>query len=263
MLAVRRSRGLLATLVVCLCLPAHALGDPSVKLNATLTPELLGHGTTVGFGFQITEPGGGVPPPVTAVELRYPRNLGIALSELGLSTCRKESLEALGGEGCPTDSRMGYGSAIAAIPVGPEVLHETAQVEIFRAPTQEGHIGLLFYATGQSPVDAQILFDGLLLPTPLPFGGGIHLNIPLVPSLPEASNVAVVGLHSTIGPEHITYFERRDGKQVAYRPKGVLLPNTCPPGGFPFAAEFAFENGSQSSARTTVPCPKRQAAHHS
>jgi hypothetical protein len=64
--------------LLCTLLPttAHAA---HVQLYATLTPERLGHDTTIGFGFQITAPAGRVPPPLTRVEVRYPRNLGIAL----------------------------------------------------------------------------------------------------------------------------------------------------------------------------------------
>jgi hypothetical protein len=236
-------------------MPARAGATESVRLQATLTPERLGQSTTIGFDFQVTSPDGKVPPPMTAASVLYPGNLGIALSGLGLATCSALRLKALGGQGCPPDSVMGYGTALAEIPIGPEILHETAQITIYRTTTHDGHLALLIYATGQSPVDAQIVFPGLLLLAPPPFGGQVDATIPLVPSLPEAPNVSVVRFNSTLGPQHITYYEHIHGRTVAYHPKGLLLPNTCPPGGFPFAAELSFEDGSHASARTTVPCP--------
>ena len=227
----------------------------SATLNATLTPERLGQGTTLGFGFQIIAPAGKVPPPLTELEVSYPGNLGIGLSGLGLATCSAATLETPGPEGCPADSRMGFGTALAEIPIGPEIIRETGKIAIVRAPTQNGHISLLLFASGVSPVDADIVFPGMLLSAPSPFGGRIHMNIPHVPSLPEAPDVAVVEVHSTIGPEHLTYYEREHGKLVAYNPQGILLPDRCPRGGFPFAAEFTFQDGSHASARTAVPCP--------
>jgi hypothetical protein len=256
---VRRARLLLLLLLaaslLCACVPATAGAAESVRLQATLTPERLGQGTTVGFGFQITVPGGRVPPPLTAISVRYPGDLGIALSGLGLATCSPAKLKAMGSAGCPSDSLMGYGTALAEIPIGPEILQETAHIEMFRGPTQNGHLALLIYATGQSPVSAQIVFPGLLLPAPAPFGGRVDATIPLVPSLPEAPNVAVVQFRSTLGPLHIAYYEHVRGRTVVYHPKGVLLPDSCPRGGFPFAAELSFEDGSHATADTSVPCP--------
>jgi hypothetical protein len=254
---VRRARDLLAAIIACACLPTAAHATQSVRLHATLTPERLGQGTTIGFSFQIAAPDGRVPPPLTEVNIRYPSELAIALSGLGLATCTTEVLEESGPAGCPTDSLMGYGSALAEIPIGPEIFQETAQVTLVRAPVQDGHLALLFFANGASPVSTQIVFPGLILPAPTPFGGRIHIKVPLVPSLPAAPDVALVQLRTTLGPRHITYHENVHGRWVSYHPQGILLPNSCPRGGFPFAATLAFLDGSHATAHTTVPCPRK------
>jgi hypothetical protein len=256
---VRRACRFPAIILICTLLaPSATQANQSVSLHATLTPERLGQATTVGFAFQITTPTGQVPSPLTAVDVRYPGNLGIALSGLGLATCSPATLEAAGPQGCPADSLMGYGTAIAEIQIGPDIERETAGVTLLRSPTQDGHLALLFYVSAMDPVRAEISFPGLLLPAPSPYGGDINIDIPLVPSLPGASDVAVVKLTSTLGPEHLTYYEHTHGQVVPYNPKGILLPDTCPHDGFPFAAEFAFLDGSHSSAHTTVPCPRHR-----
>lgn len=71
--------------------------------------------------------------------------------------------------------------------------------------------------------------SGILLPTPPPYGGRININIPPIPSLPEAPNVAITKLQATLGPQHLTYYEHTHGHTIPYNPKGILLPNTCPP----------------------------------
>jgi hypothetical protein len=251
----RRAHDLLVAALLCALFPTTA-DAAHVRLYATLTPERLGHDTTIGFGFQITTPTGRVPPPLTRVEVRYPSNLGIALSGLGLVTCTTSTLEALGPAGCPADSHMGYGTALAEIPIGPEIVHETTHITLLRAPTRHGRLALLFYAAGEVPVWAPVTLPGLLLPAPAPYGGRIDIDVPLIPSLPGAPPVAVVKLHSTIGPEHLTYYEHLRRREVGYHPKGILLPDTCPHGGFPFAATFTFRNGGHAHAYTTVPCPK-------
>lgn len=85
------------------------------------------------------------------------------------------------------------------------------------------------------------------------------MNIPLVPTLPEAPDISVVQVRSTLGPLHLTYYEEVSGRRVAYEPKGILLPNRCPRGGFRFVADFGFQDGSRASAHTAVPCPRSRA----
>ncbi len=245
----------LLALLVCWGAPAAVRASETARLTATLTPERLGHGTTIGFSLRILSPGGAIPPPLTFVNLRYPRDLGIATSGLGLATCTPALLEAAGPRGCPADSVMGVGSAVAQIAVGPEIVNETAPVTIFRAPTANGQIAMVLYANGATPVEAQILLPSLLLPASAPFGGRVKIDVPLVPSLPDTPDVAIARLTTTLGPLGITYYERLHGRTVAYRPRGLQLPDSCPRGGFPFAAELGFVNGSSASAGTVVPCP--------
>jgi hypothetical protein len=58
---------------------------------------------------------------------------------------------------------------------------------------------------------------------------------------------------------NLTYYEIVKGQSVPYHPAGVGLPQSCPRGGFSFAATFAFLDGSRSRADTAVPCPRPRA----
>jgi hypothetical protein len=244
-------------LLSALSVTGSAAASQSVKFSATLTPERLGHGTTVGFAFEISSSSGRIPSPLIGVELRYPSNLGFALSGLGLATCEPATLATLGPKGCPPNSRMGLGSAVGQLAAEGMIVPETAEVAIVRGPTREGRLALLFYVDGSDPVRAQIIFPGLLVPASPPFGGAVSLEVPLIPSWPEGPNVALVKLRSTLGPEHLTYFKNIRGRSVPYSPQGILLPKQCPRSGFGFAARFAFADGSKTSASATVPCPTR------
>jgi len=203
-----------------------------------------------------------VPPPLTEVQLRYPNNLGIGLSGLGLAQCTAQALEADGPRGCPPNSVMGYGVAYTGIVLGATPVAENAPITIFRAPYQEGRLTLLFYAEGTEPVETRIAFGGVLLPARSPFGGLVSIGIPLVPTLPGAPFISVIHLRATIGPQRVTYFERVGGLTLAYKPRGILLPNGCPRGGFPFAARFGFADGSFAGAQTAVPCPDPKRRHN-
>jgi hypothetical protein len=252
---VRRAIRLLATTLLCASAYPTATAAQSVTLHATLTPEQLGHGTTIGFSFKIAAPANQVPPPLTSAEISYPVELAFALSELGLATCSTRTLEVFGVAGCPPNSLMGYGTALAEIPIGPSIASERAQVTIMRATNQAGHLALLIYVNAPSPVSGQIAFPGRILPATAPYGGLLEMSIPLVTGLPEGPDVAVVQFRSTLGPLHLHYREHVHGHVIEYEPKGVPLPDKCPRGGFQFSARFAFQNGSHSKATTAVPCP--------
>ena len=100
---------------------------------------------------------------------------------------------------------MGYGTALAEIPIGPSIIRESAQVTIMRATNHAGHLALLIYVNAPSPVSGQITFPGLVLPATAPYGGLLDMHIPLVTSLPGGPNVAVVQFRSTLGPLHLHY----------------------------------------------------------
>ena len=245
----------------CSCLLANAAADESATLTAKLTPERLGGTTTLSFGFEIRGSAGGVPSPLKQLEVRYPADFGIASSGLGLQSCTPSVLETLGPMGCPSDSFMGHGMVLAAVPFGSQIVQEKAVIAVLRAPEQNGHTAILFYAEGVEPVDADVVFSGLLVPAPPPFAE-LSIAVPLVPSLPEGPDVSVLRVQSAIGPAHLTYYEDLHGKRIAYTPKGIVLPARCPRGGFRFAATFGFLDGSQTTAQTSVRCPRRHRHAH-
>jgi hypothetical protein len=226
-----------------------------VKLSASFSPKRLGSGTTVTLGFSILRPSGEAPVAVTETELLLPAGLGVATSDLGLETCTEETLRAEGIAGCPANSLMGHGSALAEVPFGTTFVTEQTRTLLFSGPLREGHPELLMIASGNYPVIADIVFPALILPAAAPFGGMLDAKLPLVPSVPEGPDVALVKMQTTIGPSGITYYETVKGKRIGFRPRGILLPHSCPPGGFPFAVRVSFQDGEQTTARTAVPCP--------
>jgi hypothetical protein len=145
---------------------------------------------------------------------------------------------------------MGSGSAVVEIPIGLEVVTESVQLQLFAAPSPDGHLHVLVSADGVSPVIAHVVLAGELL------AGRLSIVVPPIPSIPDAPYVAVTQLRLTLGGD-LTYYEQVGDRSVAYRPPGVGLPGRCPHGGFPFAAIFGFVDGTQTSARTAVPCPRR------
>jgi hypothetical protein len=82
----------------------------------------------------------------------------------------------------------------------------------------------------------------------------IHTEVPIIPSLPGAADVSVGHLSSSFGPEGLTYYRLLAGREVAFKPRGVTVPSSCPHGGYPFAGEFTFQDGTHLTAHSTAPC---------
>ncbi|HTC61085.1 MAG TPA: hypothetical protein VK691_13355 [Solirubrobacteraceae bacterium] len=248
----------MAWVLVATLAPA-ATAAPSVKLAASFSPERLGKGTTIRIGFHVAYPSGEAPLAATAIQFFLPPGLGIATSELGLQNCLPAQLEQLGRAACPPNSLMGHGSATTAVPFGSRFVIEHTGVTLFSGPVQGGDPQLLFVTVGEYPVIAEIVFSALVLPGGPRFGGLIETKLPLVPSVPEGPDVALLGLQTTIGPAGIVYHEDIDGRIVDFRPRGILLPRNCPRGGFPFAVRLSFSDGVGASSGATVPCPNSSA----
>jgi hypothetical protein len=245
-----------AIVLACICWPARASTAPTVQLSAAFTPERLGAGTTVHLGFRIVAAAGEGPVPVTGIELHYPAGLGLGTSELGLQTCLPAVLEQGGPAACPTNSLMGRGGATVEVPFRTDSVRERARVTLVSGPVQNGHLGLMFFADGDFPVLAALVFPGLVTPSQAPWGGVLAAQLPLVPSVPNGPDVALTEMQTTIGPRGIVYTERVHGRTIHFRPAGVLLPATCPRAGFPFAIRVSFQDGASASGSTAVPCPR-------
>jgi hypothetical protein len=246
--------------VLCVLAPAGALAaTEQATLNASFAPDRLGTPTTITFGFHLTTSEGTAPPPLTAIDLQMPAGINYTTTTLGLAICEPAVLVAQGIGGCPPNSRLGYGTALVEVPFGTGAGHEIPEVQAVSGPSPDGNLVVLFYANGLYPVDAQLAFSGEVLPDTGHFGSQLATTVPLVTSVPGGPDVSVVSVTSTIGPSHLTYYKHVHGRRVAFHPRGVSVPEHCPHGGFPFAAQFTFEDDTQTSAQTAVPCPVR---HH-
>jgi hypothetical protein len=242
-------------LLFCICLAAPARGaTPAVSLKAALLREGHNREATIQFDIAIEPAPGQYPAALRGINLRYPEDLGVATSGLGLSTCSDATLRAEGPAGCPPDSVMGYGTSVAEVPFGSEVVYETAHTTTFMAPLSGGDLSLLFYVDGEEPVSVQLVFPGVVLPAAAPFGGDLTATLPLIASFPEAPDVAVLDFVTTLGPNRITYYEYAKHRRIPYHPRGILLPARCPHGGFPFSATLTFDDGSEARAGTVLPC---------
>ena len=158
---------------------------------------------------------------------------------------------------------MGQGTAIGEVPFPNETIQESAETFIFMRPFENGQISLALYVEAHSPLAQQLAFPATIVPAPSPYAAAISINLPIVRVLPEFPPVSITSFQSTIGPEGITYYHHTRHKYLAYQPKGIYTPRTCPimfgvvpqRFGFPFAAQFTFSDNTQRTVLTRVRCP--------
>jgi hypothetical protein len=252
-----RPRGLVAVLFVLALVTAPSAGavTEQASLHASFSPNRLGAPTTISFSFHLATSGGTAPPPLTGLDLHLPAGMNYTTTTLGLATCSVAKLLAGGLTACPANSRLGHGSALVEVPFGVGSGHEVPEIDAVAGPSPKGNLVVLFYANGLVPVIAQLAFSGEVLPDSGRFGSQLDASVPLVTSVPGGPDVSIVDVKTTIGPSRLTYYRRVHGRLRPFRPRGVAIPERCPHGGFPFAAQFTFNDGSAASAETTVPCP--------
>jgi hypothetical protein len=253
-----RVAALILTIVLAAVLaqaPSAGATTEQASLHASFTPDRLGAPTTIAFGFALATQAGLAPPPLSSVDLHMPAGMNYTQTTLGLAICNPAVLQAHGLSACPPNSRLGSGSASVEVPFGVGSGHELPEIDALMGPPHEGNMVVLFYANGQTPVYAQLVFQGEVLPQSGAFGSQLSTLVPAIPSVPNGPDVSIVNVNATIGPQGVTYYRKAHGRTIAFHPRGIAVPERCPKGGFPFEAQFVFQEGATAAASSTVPCP--------
>jgi hypothetical protein len=233
-------------LVAASAVPAAAepvVAETAATIGASFSPDRLR--ARAALTLTVTFSGGelGVPSPVRRAVVRFPRGLSLHIPHL--ASCTVAQLQARGAQGCPAQSLLGSGHAVAEVHAGTEFEHENATVSAFIGPFQGGDPTIEILGQGYTPLDERAVATGTLLPDRPPYGEKLQLSIPPIPSIPLEPDASVIFFTITVGGAHS---EARDANTV-------VLPSSCPAGGFPFAAAFTYEDGSTAAAAATVPCP--------
>jgi len=101
-----------------------------------------------------------------------------------------------------------------------------------------------------------VVFTGKVRSTNAPYGEELEMSIPPVPSLPLEPDASIVTFSLTVGAGRGSELTRpRQPHRLPHPQSAVSVPRSCPAGGFPFAAEFTYADGSLGSVMARVPCP--------
>jgi hypothetical protein len=222
--------------------------------RAGFTPLGLGVPTNAFGSATIASTEGPVPSPIEHVEVFGPA--GVTLDLNGTGVCNRAALERTGTQACPANSRAGFGGGEGIYLLGGELVKEKYTLDLFLSDNRPGHVALLAYLQGHTPVSVEITFAGTVITGSKPYGLGFSLDVPLIKVLPDASNASATSAFITLGAHNVAYYRRVHGKRRLFHVKGIILPKRCPRGGWPVASRFRFEDGSTVLAKRSVACPR-------
>lgn len=197
------------------------------------------------------------PLPLRTIQLRLPPGMGFAASSLGLEPCQPARLASSGPSGCPLDSRIGSGTALAQLHTE-TVVRENAKVTVLLGPRPREGMTVLFFVQASWPIDREIVLRSQLLHMVDPHGAALLTQVPLLPAWPEGPDIELTRLASTIGPRGLTYRRRAHGRTISFTPRGLTVPTSCPRGGFRLSATFTWWTApGVETVSTDIPCPRR------
>jgi hypothetical protein len=189
-----------------------------------------------------------VPSPVRQSVLRFPA--GMSLDIPSLRACTVARLHAHGPKGCPAQSEIGSGHALAETHTGSQITTEEVELHAFLGPPDNLQPTFEILAQGYTPLDEQVMFTGKVLTAGAPYGEELEMSIPPVLSLPLEPDASIVTFSLTVGAG------RGTGTHPPHSKSTVSVPRRCPAGGFPFAAQFTYADGSVGGALATEACPR-------
>jgi len=245
-----RASTVVATLSACCACAAATSAVAQTETNASMRPSLLpdrlGASSALTLSFRFSGGEAGVPAPLSGMVVHLPSGLTVNLR--GVKTCAKSRLQRRGPSGCPAGSLVGRGHALMKVHAGSQAVSEEAAISIFRGPSGSGRPTFEIYGHGETPLDQSSISTAVLQPDAAPYGLKVSVSIPPIPTLVLEPNASVVSLSVTVGG--IGHTPRAHAAAGSIR-----VPRSCPAGGFPFAADVAFADGSSASASAVVACP--------
>jgi hypothetical protein len=248
-------RILLLALLACTCLllAAVAWAADTLIVHENFTPDKLGAPTNLSITARFESTTGGPPSPITKLTLYAPA--GLTIDARGAGTCTTTKLAVRGPRGCPANSRAGFGGGVALLALAKTIIREPYTLDFFFAPKEHGHLALLAYASAVSPVPVELVVLAKEVHGPKPYGLGFSVEVPTISTIPGAAPASVESAFATFGAANVAYYETVHGKRTLVHIKGMVVPKTCPRGGFPTEGTIDFADGTTLTVNPTIPCP--------
>jgi hypothetical protein len=246
----------IAVLALLLCVPliaaAVAWATDTFTITASFAPDRLGVPTNLSAKATFAY-GSGAPVPISNFRAYGPAGLRLDLT--GTQDCSKAALENEGPSACPADSRIGFGGGTALVEAAGETIKEPFTFELFLAASEQARSAMLVYVDAIKPVSLQNVLIAREIQGSRPYGLGVRIEVPPIDTVPGAALASVADIYLTIGSQRVAYYREIHGHRRLQHIKGLVLPSSCPDGGFPLLISTRFADGVSLTDNRTVPCP--------
>lgn len=220
---------------------ASAIPATTATIEPSLSPNRLGSRAALTYTIHYAGGALGVPLAVHHATLEFPA--GMTLELPSLHPCARRRLLADGPGACPARSHLGGGQALAEVLAGSQVLTENLRLWALLGPPRNLQPTVEILVQGYTPFDERVLLTATPFTGSPPYGEGLQIPIPAIPTLALEPSASIVSFTLTIG----AHTGRETGR--------VVIPSNCPVGGFPFAADFTYSEGSRGDAFARASCP--------
>lgn len=222
--------------------PARAYAQTSASLHVSLRPDRPGALAVLKIALRYDDSQAEAPAPLRHAVLRLARSLEMEIPKL--RSCSSATLRARGPSGCPAPSRLGRGRATIEALAGSQTLAEHVTLTSFLGPL-EAQPTFELLAQGFTPFERRVVIRGTAVPDSGPYGEDLVISVPRIVTLPLEPDASISSLSLSLGS-----LPRPGSREV----NAVIVPSHCPRGGFPFAVQSTFADGSSSTAVASVPC---------
>jgi hypothetical protein len=218
----------------------------SATIVPSLSPDRLGAKAALTVTISYASAPGSVPAAVRSSVIDFPAGLSIDIPHL--ISCRVARLRSHGAHGCSRRSRIGSGHALVESFAGSLLITEAVTLSAFLGPPQENlEPTVEILAEGFTPLMRRMVFSGKVSTGQSPYGERLAMRFPPIPTTPLEPDASLLSFSLTVGASE---------RHLTHATSTVLVPRSCPTGGFPFAADFDYADGSTGSAQATIACPR-------
>jgi hypothetical protein len=234
----------LGALAVCAAPSATAQTPGSATIRPILTPDRFGAEGALAITIHFAEGESAVPSPLRHAILRFPAGLGIEIPHL--RSCSVVRLRTRGAGGCPAQSLLGRGHALVEAQAGSQIIAEEISLWLFLGPFHNLEPTFEILGQGYTPFDERVVFTGTVMPDKPPYGEDLVLSVPAIPTLPLEPDASILTMTLTVGASKSHNLSEANT---------IVVPSSCPAGGFPFAADLTYADGSSASTLASASCP--------
>ncbi|HEV2922811.1 MAG TPA: hypothetical protein VGW98_02170 [Solirubrobacteraceae bacterium] len=236
---------MLIAIAACTTAAPAAAQTVAASIRASFLPNRLASDTAFTFEFELRSSEGEVPPPLSSMVVHLPA--GLALDLRRAAQCPTSRLRSGGPAACPAGSLLGRGHTVLEVHAGSQTIPEEALLTALRTPNRGGHTSFALFGRGQTPLEQQSTSIAVVSRDGAPYGSKLTVSVPPIPSVRYEPDASIISSSMTLGVAH-------PGSR-AHSFAAITVPRRCPAGGFPFAADFAFADGTSAHAAALIRCP--------